>query len=160
MRTFARGIRHATVIASLLVLGLASAGLAQSTPVEGAWVVTSWEVEGAESQQHLGLFLFTKTHYSIMYTLGNEPRAQYAGETPTATDRLAAYGSFIANSGRYSVNGNELTTRAFVAKDPNYMGGFPDNEATYTFRIEDGVLHLDFGNGYVATARQVDDQEM
>ncbi|MFV1986219.1 MAG: hypothetical protein ACC682_03005 [Gemmatimonadota bacterium] len=77
----------------------------------------------------------------------------------------AAYASFIANTGRYVVEGDQIKTRAYVAKDPNYMGDWPDNESTYTFRIDDeGMLHLTFGtgpgSGRTAILRPVDDAEM
>ena len=32
--------------------------------------------------------------------------------------------------------------RAYVAKDPNYMGTWPENAETYTFQIEGETLHL------------------
>ncbi len=146
-------------ILAALALGLPSLGLAQeSTPLEGAWVVTSWTVEGETSEARPGLFVFTRTHYSIMFVPGTEAREPYSGESLTDADMVAAYATIIANSGRYEVNGDEFTTRAYVAKDPNYMGSFPENEVTYGFRIEGDTLYVTFGNGWEATFRQVDDQ--
>ncbi|MDH3455536.1 MAG: lipocalin-like domain-containing protein [Gemmatimonadota bacterium] len=111
--------------------------------LEGAWMVTSWNVAGetvAEPQP--GLIVFTDTHYSMMYVNGAAPRPQYAGEEMTDAEILAAFDSFTANSGRYEVSGNELTTRPSVAKDPNYMGTWPDNAETYTFELEGETLRL------------------
>jgi hypothetical protein len=51
-----------------------------------------------------------------------------------------------------------VTTRAYVAKDPNYMGAFPENTSTYTFRVEGNTLHLTFSDGSKATLRQVDNE--
>ena len=147
---------------SLIVLAVALAWAAPATaqlhtPIEGAWVVESYEsAEGEAIDAQPGLYIFTRTHYSTMFVPGPEARAQYEELTDEA--RLAAYGSIIANSGRYEVTGNEVTTRAFVAKDPNYMGGWPDNTSTYTFRVEGNMLHLTFGNGFKATLRQVDSE--
>ena len=164
-----RRIASQTVAVGILaaaLLAYATPGAAQeSTPVEGAWVVTSWTSPNgdtnAESQP--GLFVFTKTHYSIMFVNTPEPRAQYTGEQMTDADRIAAYPTFTANSGRYEVSGNELTTRAFVAKDPNYMGAWPENAVTYTFEIDaEGMLHLTWGSdagaasGWKAIMRQVE----
>jgi len=149
------------VILTIFAIATPNAGVAQSTPLEGAWVVTSWE--GGEISAQQGLFVFTKTHYSIMFAIGDGPRTQYEGDDQTDDEVLAAYRSFVANTGRYSVDGDQVTTQAYVAKDPNYMGSFPDNDQTYTYRIEDGMLHLTFGGdgpgtGITAIAHQVDDE--
>ncbi len=118
--------------------------IAERNPaLQGAWVVTSWEVEGeAVAEPQPGLIVFTETHYSMMYVNKAEPREQYAGEEMMDSETLAAYGTFTANSGRYEVSGNELTTRAYVAKDPNYMGTWPENPNTYTFQVEGETLRL------------------
>ncbi len=118
--------------------------MADHNPIlQGAWVVTSWEAEGeAIADPQPGLIIFTETHYSMMYVNVAEPREQYAGQDMMDTEILAAYRTLTANSGRYEVSGNELTTRAYVAKDPNYMGTWPENAETYTFQIEGETLHL------------------
>ena len=159
--------RSLSALAVLAVATIASpgAGVAQSTPVEGAWLVTGWEADGGTRQAQAGLFLFTKTHYSVMFVLGDEPRARYE-DSLEGESLVAAYESFVANTGRYVVEGDQVKTRAYVARDPNYMGDFPDNESTYTFRIDDeGMLHLTFGAGgpgagATAILRPVDDAEM
>ena len=52
-----------------------------------------------------------------------------------------------------------LKTRAYVAKDTNYMGGWPENEATYEFE-QDGdsltIKSLTFAIGFTSTLRQVE----
>jgi hypothetical protein len=94
-----------------------------SSVLQGAWIATSWEVEGEMiPDPQPGLIVFTGTHYSIMFVNQAEPRDRYAGEEMTDADMVGAYTTFTANSGRYELSGNELTTRAFVAKNPNYMG--------------------------------------
>jgi hypothetical protein len=155
------------ILAAVLMAYATPAVAQESTPVEGAWVFTSWVgPDGTTTDQpQPGLFVFSKTHYSMMFTLGAEPRAQYEGEDMTDEEMVTAYGTFVANSGRYEVSGNELTTRAYVAKDPNYMGSWPENAETYTFEIDaEGMLHLtwgpDFGTigGAKAILRQVDSE--
>jgi len=60
-------------------------------------------------------------------------------ETATADEKIAAFDSFLANSGAYEIAGSTLTTRPIVARDPNYMvGGFNK----YQFRIEGKTLTL------------------
>ncbi|MBT8488521.1 MAG: hypothetical protein KJO65_06860 [Gemmatimonadetes bacterium] len=54
-------------------------------------------------------------------------------------------------AGRYVVEGNTLTTTAYVAKNPGYMASWPDNEVQYTVDRDGDTLTLTFGNGNVAT---------
>ncbi len=156
-QTVALGIL-ATVLLARPTPGVGQEG----TPVEGAWVVASWISPNGETlaQPQPGLFVFTRTHYSMMFVLSQEPRVLYWGEEMTPADMVAAYPTIVANSGRYEVSGNEITTWAFVAKDPNYMGAWPENAVTYTFEIDsEGSLHLtssDEWSGFRAIMRQVD----
>jgi len=136
---------------------------AQDVDLQGAWLVTSiTSSSGEEIEAQPGLYIFTGTHYSIMFVPGSESRGQYVGESPTEADRLTAYNSFVANSGRYDVTGDQLTLRAYVAKDPNYMAAFPDNQATATVHIAGGdTLHLTytgefFISGTMFTLRRVE----
>ncbi len=125
-----------------------------SSVLQGAWAVTSWEVEGEMiPDPQPGLIVFTGTHYSMMYVNQAEPRDRYAGESLTDAEMLVAYRSLTANSGRYEVSGNELTTRAYVAKDPNYMGDWPENALTYTFRMEGETLHLDWPSDWFSARK-------
>jgi len=106
------------------------------TPLDGAWIVSSWENLSGEAiaDPQPGLFIFTSTNYSIMYVNTADERPQYdddAGQTDEET--LAAYESLTANSGGYEIDGNVFTTYAYVAKDNNFMGGFPENGTDYEF---------------------------
>lgn len=74
------------------------------------------------------------------------PRAVF-GEDPTDAERLEAFDNFIANSGRYEVQAEQMTIRPYVAKSPNFMADFPDNAATTTFRVEGDRLHWQFPDG-------------
>ncbi len=131
------------VLATLAVLLAASRTNTPNPALHGAWTVTSWEVEGeAVPAPQPGMIVFTETHYTMMYVDVAEPRARYAGDDMTNPEVIAAYNTLTANSGRYEVSGNQLTTRAYVAKDPNYMGDWPENTSVYTFRMEGETLHL------------------
>ena len=139
-------IRHANrVLAALVLLNVCCMGTALAeTPLEGAWrVVKSENADGIVNEQpQPALFLFTSIHYSIQIATGNEPRAQSEGEQITDGEKLVAYDSFIANSGRYEMDGDTFKARAYVAKSPNYMGGWPDNEATYEFERDGDTLSI------------------
>ena len=142
--------RIVSVLAILTVVSAAwRAAPAQDVDIQGAWLVTSiTDTTGNESEAQPGLYIFTGTHYSIMFVRGAEERAEFAGSEPTDDESLSAYNAFIANSGRYQVVGDQLTIRAYVAKHPNYMGGFPDNKVTATVHIAGGdTLHLTYTGG-------------
>lgn len=135
---------------------LSTAAAQGSSELAGGWIVTSWTSADGETiaNPQRGLFIFTATgHYSMMYVPGTEARPRYAGENQTDAEKLAAYDSFIANSGRYRVNGNRLTYEAFMAKDPNYMAEFgPDaaNGIEVEFSITGGILTLKWMTGISA----------
>jgi hypothetical protein len=153
--------RFALPAASLVALVLVAAAWlpeppATTTDLTGAWIVESWTGdEGTMDDPQPGLMVFTETHYSIMHVNTEEPRAPL-NEESTADDVAAAYGGFTANSGRYEVDGNSFTRRAYVAKSPGYMQGWPDNDATVTFEIDGETLHMTYGNGVSSAWRRVE----
>jgi hypothetical protein len=155
------------IVSALAALAMVSAAWrtapAQDVDLQGAWLVTNiTDKSGKEIEAQPGLYLFTSTHYSIMFVPGADERAQFAGTEATDDDLLGAYNTFVANSGRYQVAGDQLTLRAYVAKDPGYMAAFPDNEATATVHIAGGdTLHLTytgefFISGTMFTLRRVE----
>ena len=107
MQRITSASRSLLALAALALL-LPTAIAAQSTPVEGAWVIQSWQDADGQAMENNqpGLFVFTKTHYSMMFLLGSEPRTPL--ESENAEQIVAAYGPFVANSGRYSVSENEV----------------------------------------------------
>ena len=129
----------------------------------GGWVVSSWtSPEGVmnDSPQR-GVFLFTaQGQYSMMYVNADEARPDLA-EDPSDADVLEAYSTFTANTGRYRINGGELAIEAYVAKSPNYMGGWdPENGGnlqTLQMSMADGMLTLEWANGRKATLRRAMD---
>ena len=158
--------RTVSLLASLaLVFAASLPAAAQENSLEGAWRVTQWETSDASYDAQPGLFIFTGTHYAMMFVPADEPRAQYDAEAGrTDEETLAAYQSFIANAGRYTLEGDQLTTTAYVAKDPNYMAAFPDNGSTFTVHFAGDELHLTFGDllggGTRATLRRVEGASM
>ena len=74
-----------------------------------------------------------------MWVPGNQPRSLFKGGDPTNEEKVAAYDSFVANSGTYDVAGETLTLHPMVARSPNFMaGGVLKNQ----FRIEGTTLWL------------------
>lgn len=131
------------MFATALITFLWAGTVLAESPVEGAWRVTKSEVDGNvnESPQP-ALFIFTSTHYSIMIATGDEPRALPASEQSTDAEKVVAYDSFVANSGRYEVDGNSIKTRAWVAKSPSYMDDWPDNEQSLEFKRDGDTLTI------------------
>lgn len=149
-------------LALLALLALLPASLqAQSyDDLAGGWVVASWTTpEGqVNDRPQPGLFLFTATgQYSMMYVTGDEPRSALSEDSDDAAV-LSAMNAFTANSGRYRIDGSQLTYEAFVAKNPNYMAGWdPDtggNAQTVTMSMSDGMLTLTWANGRKASLRR------
>jgi len=129
---------------ALLALIFGSAANA-ANDLEGAWIVSSWKsLEGQTiDDPQPGIFIFTSTNYAIMYASTDMKRPEYdadAGQTDAET--IASYDSLTANAGGYEVDGNMFTTFAYVAKDNNYMSGFPENGTEYEFERDGKMLTI------------------
>ncbi len=130
------------VLAASLLTACEGAERSES-PLEGAWSVASIHVSGPDSAASTtvqpSLFLFGDKHYSMMRVTGNQPRTLAATDSPTDAEKLAAYNSFIANTGAYEVADSTLTIHPVVARSPNYMSGGSD---IYHFRVSGDTLWL------------------
>ena len=101
---------------AVLAVNWSSAEAQEASDLNGAWIVTNWTSPDGDVNENSqrGLFIFTITrddggNYSMMFVPGDQPRSEYAGEQLTDQEKLAAYDSFVPNSGRLTVEGNELT---------------------------------------------------
>jgi len=142
--------RVAALISSfalVVLLALPSPMKAQESSIVGAWITTEWE--GQEEDAQPGLLIFTDTNYSMMFVPGGMTRDLWTGESMTDADMVAAYSTLVANSGRYTQTGNQVTTEAYVSLNPNYMARWGENHLTYTFRIEGDTLHLTWPEGFM-----------
>lgn len=76
---------------------------------EGVWKVTEIVVTGAGastvSTPQPSVFIFAKSHYSLMWVPGSTPRALFKAQVPTNEEKLAAFDSLVASSGTYGVSG-------------------------------------------------------
>jgi len=137
-------MRRITALAASLslfgILALVESVQAQDPSIIGAWVTTGWE--GNEGEPQPGLVIFTETNYSMMFVPAGITRERYTSEEMTEADMVEAFRTLVANSGRYTRSGDQITTEAFVALNPNYMADWGENHRTYTFRIEGDILHL------------------
>ncbi len=116
---------------------------APEPPLEGAWKVVSINVTGPDSAANTtvqpSLYLFGDKHYSMMRATGNQPRTLAATDSATDAEKLAAYNSFVANTGTYEIADSTLTIHPVVARSPNYMSGGSDK---YHFRVSGDTLWL------------------
>jgi hypothetical protein len=121
-------------------------------PLEGAWSIASIRVTGPDSAANTSvqpsLYLFGDKHYSMMRVTGNQPRALAAKDSVTDAEKLAAYNSFIANTGTYEVADSTLTIHPIVARSPNFMSGGSDK---YQFRVSGDTLWLSNNSGDIRT---------
>lgn len=151
-------MRRIVAVAILGILGSTGSIEAQESPLVGAWVTIEWVDQDASPQP--GLLVFTGTHYSMMFVRPGMVRERYTGETETDADMVAAYRTLVANSGRYTVRGDEFTTEGYVTLNTNYMADWGENHITYTFRVEGDELHVtwpeDFLGGFTGTFRRVE----
>lgn len=112
-------------------------------PLEGAWSVVSLSFTGPDGTTtpavQPSLYLFGGRHYSMMRVTGDGPRTLAATDSVTDTEKLAAYDTFIANTGTYEVADSTLTIHPIVARSPNFMAGGSDR---YTFRVSGDTLWL------------------
>jgi hypothetical protein len=117
--------------------------MSAESPLEGAWSVVSMSVTGPDSATNTvvqpSLYLFGDKHYSMMRVTGNEPRVLAAKDSVTEAEQLAAYRTFIANTGTYEVADSTITIHPIVARSPNFMSGGSDK---YYFRINGDTLWL------------------
>ncbi len=158
-------MRMKTTAPSLALMLLAAAAWAplaaqDAADLNGGWLLRSFtSAEGEVTQiTQRGIYVFgvwneTGGHYSRMNVNGSDPRPEYEDEM-SDEERLAAYGSFTANSGQLVVEGNTVTMIAYVAKDPNYMGNFPDNGVSLTWAVNGETLTLTQENGAFLTLRR------
>jgi len=117
-----------------------------SSGLKGAWKTVEqsgrspngdWAV-GATP--YLSLYIFTDKHYSYMFAPGVAPRGLFAGDPnqPTDAEKVAAYNSFVAGSGTYT-----LTLNAVLHKNPNEMNGHP---LKYEIEILGSTLRMTITN--------------
>jgi lipocalin-like protein len=122
---------------------IVSAQSSTKKSIEGVWKVTEIVVTGADASNvpnpQPGLIIFTQKHYSVMWVPGSQPRNLFKGENPTNDEKIAAYDSFVANSGSYELVDGILTLHPMVSRSPNFMaGGVTKNQ----LRIEGTTMWL------------------
>jgi hypothetical protein len=131
------------VLCIAVILMLSSA--ASSQRLTGVWRLDEIKTTGANGQTtkitQPSMYLFTKSHYSIIYVRGDKPRSTDDPEKMTVEQLNDVYlSSFIANAGTYELKSGVLTTKVMVAKSPTYMQG--GNWTSYKVNVTGNRLTL------------------
>lgn len=132
-----------TAISLTATLSLASAAPDEAA-LQGAWVLDSIELPDGEvfEDPQRGLVLFADGHFS--YTMVAPPdteRATHTGDTPSESEKAAAFDSFVAGAGTFTIEGDDLVTRAYLHINPNAMSEWPDRVRKYKIGLEEDMLH-------------------
>ena len=94
----------------------------------------------------------------MMYVNTPDGSRPELSDHPSDTELVAVLESFTANTGRYRIDGNQITYEAFVAKNPAYMAAWdPEtggNAVTVTMSMSEETLTLTWENGRTATLRR------
>jgi hypothetical protein len=104
------------VFVLLITAALGISASAQSkSGIQGVWKITEITTTGTNGATNKspqpGMYIFTKTHYSIIYV-----------SKATADElRNVFVDSFVANAGKYDVEKGKLHVWPMVAKSPSYM---------------------------------------
>jgi hypothetical protein len=111
-----------SVLICLQTISLAAPdGSAAATPLTGAWKLVETSGNGAYSQP--SLYIFTARHF--MSTAGGKSRPNFKSSNPgdaTAAEKIAAYDTFVANTGSYELSGDTIVFNVLLAKLPNSEG--------------------------------------
>lgn len=139
-------VRVAAGVLGLLALPLHQRAPSPRPPLEGVWQRVSVTYVGPDTSwtthhPQPSVYIFTKGYYSMMFVPGEEPRTPFSSDRPSAAERITAFDSFRASSGRYELRGKRLVLRPLVARVPNLMTA---GEQGYVYRLRGDSLWLTF----------------
>lgn len=132
------------VLAAISLAGFRAAETSPSASIRGVWQTVEVTVTGPGArtivQSEPCLTIITAKHYSRVEVHTDRARPSVPDATQATADELrAAWGPFVAEAGTYEVsNGNVVTMRSLVAKDPAAMAARATS--TYTFKLEGNTL--------------------
>ncbi|HEY6241279.1 MAG TPA: lipocalin-like domain-containing protein [Burkholderiales bacterium] len=108
----------------------------------GTWKATAWivEVVGEDSREPFGpnpkgrLVITREGHWIVILTAANRLPARTVDEKATLLDSLLAY------SGKYTIDGDKITTRIDVSSNEIFTG--PNRDQTRFFELEGDRLTI------------------
>lgn len=130
----------------LLIAVLGVSAMSQSKSIQGVWKINEITTTGANGKTiavtQPSMYLFTKTHYSIIFVSGDKPREVMDDYRKATQEQLFSIfvDDFVANAGTYEVKAGKLTVHPMVAKAPSYMQ--PGTWSTSSMKISGNSLTL------------------
>ena len=108
-------------------------GAQSRSPLAGVWKVlelsseSSWRGWTVGTPPYLSVYIFTPKYYSYMFAPGAGPRRLFAGgpNQPSEAEKIAAYDSIVAGSGR----GRAARRGAPLRRDRRRPGGARESRA-------------------------------
>ena len=86
-----------------------------------------------------GLVIFTDSHYSFVYTFGDDLRKLPAEHwIETDAESIDAYKTLVTNTGTYELTESKLVDRPIAAKAEEFVGG----HVSFDYRLEGNTLYL------------------
>jgi hypothetical protein len=147
-RALADRLRYRFPVVIVGVLALAEVvALGQAPPpIRGVWRVVEVTTAGPNASINAspqpGLFIFTEKHYSIMRDTSPGVRPSVSDPANiTASEALAVFGPFMAQSGTYELAGETLRVTPMVAKVPPANGKYGASN-TWSVRLHADALWL------------------
>jgi hypothetical protein len=128
-------------ISLILVLS----GVAAAQNVAGAWRLDEIKTTGADAKaskfSQPNIYLFTKSHFSIIRVEGDKPRSTDSWTTMAPEQVIDTYvKQFSASGGTYEMKGSTLTMKTTIAKNPGFMARA--NWISYTVAINGQTMTL------------------
>jgi hypothetical protein len=115
--------------------------MAAAAELAGTWRLLSWSIEVLESGEQFHQFGDNPPGYIHFTSDGRAFAVLTASDrkpVETEMDQIAAFGSLIAYTGRYRVEGNRLVTKVDVSADPAAVG----TELVRFYRLEGDRLEI------------------
>ncbi len=110
--------------------------------LNGVWKIEEFTTESGQNPGTFtdlppNVYIFTDGHYSIM-SIGDDRPDFQPGDDVSDEDTIAAFNSFIGQSGSYEVSGSTITVQIIAARVPGVVGGTGEIE----YRLEGDTLYL------------------
>ena len=116
----------------------------QEQSLEGVWKIEEMTIVDANGQTtdvnvQRSLVIFTDSHYSFVYTSGDDLRklpAEHWNETDA--EKIDAYNTLVTNTGTYELTESKLVDRPIAALSEEFVGG----HISFDYRLEGDTLYL------------------
>ena len=114
----------------------------ENQPIIGTWKLVSCLMEDVETNERKPVWGQNPNGYIVLTSAGRWLAVQTAeGRKPPKTDedRVAAFRSMLAYSGKYRTEGNKIIINVDIAWDESWNG----TEQVRHYRIEDNRMHIE-----------------